>query len=147
MITHKISKPGIVRAFVGNIFNNGQTKPPHINQRALTTNKMFQKMGKMEFSKWLEKNVCSTYVKGDRLTFATTPTIPNQAPPVVYELIYINELWYNNEWDDVVKEPACLSVRSINGVVLSKCPSIMRKLTEEELNLVNLSNTPPQGNA
>lgn len=100
---------------------------------------------KLRFTLWLE-GLKRIYQVGDLVTMALVPVIPN-AVPMVWKITYINELHKDCKYDTDIQEPICLSVQYPNGVTNQKCPATLRKLTKEELALVDLSNKKPAGSA
>lgn len=101
---------------------------------------------KIQFSNWLDK-VHETFKVGKYVTLKQIPPTPN-CIPLYYELIYIEELHHRVEYDDDLREPRSLMCRMMTkidglnqpGQLLNKCPCVMRVLTNEEVELVNLSN-------
>ncbi len=100
---------------------------------------------KLQFTIWIE-GIKSTHKIGDLVTLKQIPFIPNKAP-FYWKITYINELFADCGFDKDVREPICLTLITEHNIVVSKCPGVLRKLTPEEIELVNLSNTKPQGSA
>lgn len=100
---------------------------------------------KVQFSIWLE-GIKQKFAVGDLVTMATIPVIPNVVP-MKWEITYINELHKDCKFDADIKQPICITVRFPNGVCVQKCPATLRKLTTEELALVELSDKKPGGTA
>jgi hypothetical protein len=96
------------------------------------------------------ENVRKHFGVGDRVTYASIPVIQGEPPSALYEIVYIQELWYDVEFDDVVQEPRALLLRNLNymsNTFVSATASRMRKLTTMEASLVDLRDKPVQGTA
>ena len=132
MLTYTIKKPTLIQQ-VG-AFLLGQPKAPSHN------------WDKQTFTKWFETTVRGKFCIGDLITLRDISVTPNTIP-FHYRIGFINELWFNVTFDSSNAEPLCLGCEGLNRSWISKAPSTMRKLTIEEVALVNLSNTKAAGSA
>lgn len=94
---------------------------------------------KIEYSRWIEE-VKSQFAVGDLVTLRSVITSPSKWIPYYYEIVGINELHYTCDWNAHLREPEAIMVNTSGNFLLHKCPSILRKLTPEEINRVRLSN-------
>ena len=98
---------------------------------------------KLRFTVWLE-GIKQAFKEGDLVTLRQIPYIPHKIP-FYWRITYINELFHDVKYDSTMKEPICITVRTENNIFMTKCPGGLRKFTEEELNLVSLSDKKPAG--
>jgi hypothetical protein len=98
---------------------------------------------KLHYSNWIE-GVKAKFKTGDLVTLLHVSVIPN-CVPLYYIVAHVNEIHYLVRFDNQVQQPICLAVRTINGIILLKCPATLRHLTPEEVALVNLQNLQPAG--
>jgi hypothetical protein len=99
---------------------------------------------KPRFITWFEANVRGKFKQGDFVTRIETQPNVFQVP-FYFEVMYVNELYYTIEFNQVCQEPSCIHIKGRSGEVLKRCPSELRQLTVEELQLVDLQNTQAQG--
>jgi hypothetical protein len=134
-----IKKPGLLSTFTS--FLIGPPKEPHHqHKRSLFI------WDKFTFNKWYEENVQGHFCVGDLITLKDIPPVPNTIP-FHYKITFLHEMWYNVKFNSSNTEPVCLCCTSLGGGTINKAPSEMRKLTVEEVALVNLSNIKAQGTA
>ena len=101
---------------------------------------------KVQFIKWFEENVKGKFNEGDLVTrIEYAPYTNPNIIPYYFEVLYVNELYSSIEYNQVCQEPSCLHVKGRSGDILKRCPSELRHLTEEELQIVYLQNTQAQG--
>ena len=100
---------------------------------------------KVQYAIWIG-NVMHNFKVGDLVTLYHVPIQVDHAP-FYYVISYINEYHRDVKYDIDVKQPVCLVLRSKEGILVSKCPAVLRKLTPKEVELVNLSNMPVGGTA
>lgn len=96
------------------------------------------------------ENVRRSFKLTDKITYASIPEVYGELPSALYELVYIQELWYDVEFDSSIQEPRVLLVKNLNylsNTYVSVAASRMRQLTSMELSLVDLRNQPVQGSA
>ena len=139
MIVHSIKHKGIIQTLIGYMptFYNGHDKVP-INSTFARDH-----MDKSKFANFIE-GVRLTFQKDDLVTYKQIPVIP-RILPTHWKVNYLEELYQYAKWDNSLDEPAVVLVQCMDGNIVYKCPRILRKLTEEEKALVNLSNTPCKG--
>lgn len=119
-----------------------------VDRRPVTVNKP-QGFDKRRFALHVE-NVRKKYKVGDRITYASIPVIQGEPPSAIYEIVYIQELWYDVEFDESIQEPRVLLLRNVNYTntpFIPVCASRMRHLTIMESGLVDLRDQPVQGSA
>ena len=100
-------------------------------------------MDKSRFAQFIE-GVRLSYQTDDLVTYKQIPSIKGILP-THWKINYIEELYQYAKWDNSLEEPSVILVACMNGDIIYKCPRILRKLTEEEKSLVDLSNTPCKG--
>lgn len=149
MITKSIKAPTILgrlweATFPGNRTPVNQQHHPHIQQPQAANHGW----GKSRYDLFITE-IGRHFKVGDLLAFAYTPPAAGTLPPY-YRLQYLEELWYKVQFDLAIASPKCLHVENLEfkvGAAFTVAPSRMRHLTPEELELVNLKNSPPQGTA
>lgn len=95
---------------------------------------------KVQFTHWVEK-VKERYKVSQVVAMACNPPQEDKLPPL-YRITYISELYSNTSFDTVFKEPICLTLMPrYGGVAVTRCPSVVRPLTEKEIELVKLQDT------
>ena len=99
---------------------------------------------KLDFNDWFTQNVQNKFAVGDLICYLHIPVRPNVIP-FYWKIEYINELFNVAKYDCVLKEPNVLHCKGMNDSWIYKCPSAVRKLTKEEMELVNLQNSKPLG--
>lgn len=109
------------------------------------------KMPKFEYTRFMESTRL-VFARGDLVTFTHwAPKDDTQAPPQVYRITSFEEFWYNAHLDTSNKQPKCIHIANISkqqqNVGFYTSPERIRKLTEKEVAIVNLSDSPIQGNA
>jgi hypothetical protein len=150
VITHKIKAPSILTRVFDSFRRQEQHTPPALQavaRRPVTAPP--KGFDKRRFALHIE-NVRRHFSVGDRVTYASIPVIQGEPPSALYEIVYIQELWYDVEFDDVVQEPRALLLRNLNymsNTFVSATASRMRKLTTMEASLVDLRDKPVQGTA
>lgn len=100
-----------------------------------------QEWTKLQYATWIE-GVKQVFKVGDLVTLKQVPFVPKRLP-VHWVITDIAEVHHLVSFDPDIKEPICLTVKSISGVVMYKCPSVLRRLTTGEKDLVDLLNTEP----
>ena len=151
MLTHKIRKFTVLE----NTLQRAAIPAAHHGTLRLAhTNPGF--LGPMEwtkahFTEFIEK-VKKEFAVGDLVTGQHCPVLAMRPPAVYYEVRYISELYHDTKFDNAIKEPQCLtlierSLLSSEGGLFTRCPATLRKLTKEEIALVDLQNTKAKGNA
>lgn len=101
---------------------------------------------KERYAAWIENVVKTKFKKGDLVTFASCPPMPNVLP-FNMEITYLHEMHHYVEYDEQLLEPRAITCRTLASTYEFKCPSTLRLLTKEELDLVNLSNKKAYGNS
>lgn len=150
MITHKIKAPSILTRVFESFRRHDTYTPPAlqtVDRRPVTAQP--KGFDKRRFALHIE-NVRKHFGVGDRVTYASIPVMQGEPPSALYEIVYIQELWYDVEFDDVVQEPRALLLRNLNymsNTFVSATASRMRKLTTMEASLVDLRDKPVQGTA
>ena len=94
---------------------------------------------KITYARWVE-TVKSEFKPGDLICMrgSSVFTNPKQAP-FYYTIESIQEIHYLVKFDTHYDEPLCLNVVTAAGFRMSRAPSSIRKLTNEELDLVYIS--------
>ncbi len=146
MITHSIKAPGFIQSVINRVLP--LTRPPivQVQTRGLPPpeDKVREYWDKIVFTKWIE-NVKLGFKKSDLVTFsANSPKAGIM--PLWWKIAYIEEIYTLAEYDQILEEPRVLCLHGQSGGFLNKCPRVMRVLTKEEMELVDLSNKIPQGN-
>lgn len=149
MITHKIKAPSLLTRVIDS-FRSGMS-PHSYPQQQIERRPAIPKPGfdKRRFALYIE-NVRQNFKIGDRITYASIPVVQGELPSALYELIYIQELWYDVEFDETIQEPRVLLLRNMNYTLqthVSVASSRMRHLTLMESSLVDLRNKSVQGSA
>lgn len=157
MITQKIKAPFVVERWTSYPPHGGyqqQHRPQQHTHPNLNTPSQVQtpaKLDKQSYIKFIE-NVKLTYSVGDLCTFKNNVMVP-QRLPVVYRLTYIEELHDKASIDMTIGQPQCLvlvmlGMKPENADKIytpwTCAPARLRKLTPEEIDLVNLSHLPAQ---
>ena len=132
MLTHSIKKY-VTTPVVNNVAY------PKFDRSAYAPKCMWDKV---QYAKWVE-TVKAKYKVGDYLCINHSFSYADNRVPFWYKIVDINEIHYTCDWDNYHNEPACLSVISELGIVMKKCPTGIRKLTDEEVERVHLQNPAP----
>lgn len=103
-----------------------------------------QRMNKREYIRFVEE-VKQIYAPDEYITFKNVVPFAGQLP-VHYKISCIDELHFTVKYNELYKEPACLVCKKLTGDFIHLCPKEIRKLTTEELNLVNILNQKQAGN-
>ena len=140
MLVHKIKKP-VVRSVVAGILSHLLPSNP---EPRLAGHGMILHMNKQLFAEWHKKHVEGKFSVGDLICYVATPSMAN-AIPHHFKITYINELWYQCKWHPGLNAPESLTCQTTAGFSVTKCASVMRRLTKEEVELVSLSNRKIQG--
>lgn len=108
-------------------------------------------MSKHEFNKWFVDTIDGKFRIGELVTANHVPVKPGQPPFFWYEINYLEETYSTARYHDYVKEPIVVHTevmpRSTPRTYRKFAPTTLRHLTKEELQLVYLQNTQPQGSA
>lgn len=98
-----------------------------------------QEKGRSRWPKLLYDNYVSTarnqYKVGDIVTLASIPVSLTYFPATCYRITYIEEIWYQVEYDDHLLDPKCILVSShhVHYPLIKFAPTRLRKLVEAEL--------------
>lgn len=105
-------------------------------------------MTKLGFNQWFMEKVHNKYHTGELYTSNHVPVKPGLAPNYWFEITYLEETYATAKWHDYVKEPLVIHTevmpRSKPRTYRKHCPATLRKLTEEEAQIVYLQNTAAQ---
>lgn len=104
-----------------------------------------QKMGKIEYSRWIEEQKRHFKV-GDLVTLKIVVPQDNICPWLL-RVSYIEEDHNQVHWDSSAMMPAAITCVTSTGVSNHKSPTTLRQLTPEEKELAKLSHTQPLGTA
>lgn len=94
---------------------------------------------KVRFSIWIE-DVKKRFPIDCFVTYRQTPVIDGSFPYAL-RVSFIHEIMQQVKFDPDIREPIALSCQTPAGGYIDKCPSVLRKLTEEEVRLVIASNS------
>lgn len=100
---------------------------------------------KLQYAVWIEK-MKESFKRDDLVTLNQIPVTPNIVP-MYYTLSYIEENHNTVKYDLDIQQPIAFVIKTQENKFLHKCPAVLRKLTTQEIALVNLSNQRPQGTA
>lgn len=136
-----------LQQFMNRVGGNHSPGPTQMVQQQQQYPGMVQKWDKLRYSGWLT-GVMQEFKVGDMVTLKLSP--PQQGRiPYLMKVIYIEEMHNLVEWDKVKNLPCALRLQSAlrPQISFNRVPDEIRKLTYEELQLVRLQNTQPQGHA
>lgn len=139
MITYSIKTPSFIQRMVDHFPNRTPLAlvPPRIDQTPVIS-----EWTKLQFAHWIETVKLAFHV-GDLVTLKQVPVVYNRIP-IVYTIWDIAEVQHQISFDQDIREPICITVKTLAGVMLFKCPSVLRRLSAEECALVDLFNTESQ---
>jgi hypothetical protein len=103
------------------------------------------RMGKIEYSRWIEE-IKTKFKVGDLVTMAICAPQANICPWTC-RVTFIEEDHNHVLWDSTAHQPAAVSIITDTGVTNHRAPSTLRLLTEEEKALASLKNQQPLGTA
>lgn len=136
MITHTINKVSVLNKLWP--FNH---KSVNTEQRPAST-----VWDKATYNAWYEKNVRGHFAVGDLVTLKEIREAEGKIP-FHYKISFLNEMWFNVKFDQALTEPLALCCAGLGNTFVNKSPFAMRKLSVQEVALVNLSNIKAQGTA
>lgn len=124
-----------------------QQHHPQLQHRTpiVLSHQTIQRMGKIEYSKWIE-NQKKLFAVGDLVTLSIIKPQPNVCPWVL-KITFIDEDHNQCGWDHISFQPAAFTVVTPSGVYNHRAPSTLRKLTPEEIDLALLQDQQPLGTA
>lgn len=152
MLTHKIKAPGLVKRLVDTVFNGVNLDPtPRTPVPVTSVSRLLPDMryDKQKFIQFVEKTRESFKI-GDLVTYASQPEVRGLIPVSAFRVVYIQELWYDVQYDYACGEPKLLMLRNINYEAthdMHQAPCRLRQLTNEEKSLVDLRDSKVQGSA
>jgi len=147
MIIHSIVPPTIFQSInekFGKPFNNYKNSfPLNRNSQSACNDEdgviNYVPWSKGQFINFIEL-VKEKYPVGSMVTLRQIPYVMG-IHPIAYEVVYIEELHNVCKYDLDIQQPICISVRTAEGVVLSKCPAVLRALNSPELLALSMKNT------
>lgn len=156
MITHTIRKNReslIQRGFrkVGEMFILGDSPdvehPPNKFQRISDLRRNTPGTpfvwGKYKYAQYLAANVYNKYTKGMQVTLRMYPIVLGKIPPL-HIVDSFQEIHYMANWDAILDEPKSIGISLSGGFIQYVAPSSLRKLSEEEQRLVDVSDQETQ---
>ena len=129
MLTYKIKHPEPV-----------VVQPQSTYARGATYGSRKTAWPKMVYADWVER-VKKEHKVGDLITL-TINEYKQNVIPYYYEITGIGEIHYLVDFDTYFNEPMAIHCLTQHNFAVSKCPSAIRKLTPEEMQLVHLQHTP-----
>lgn len=120
--------------------------PTQIVQQQQQYPGMHQRWDKLRYAHWLS-GVMAQFKVGDLVTLKMTP--PEQGKiPYTMKIIGIEEIHHMVEWDRINNLPCAIRLQAVlRKIEFNRVPDDLRKLNYEELQLVRLQDTQPQGHA
>lgn len=99
-------------------------------------------MGKTEFAHWIEALKKEIKVD-DLMTLASVSYTPGKLPVPLFRVVTLQEIHWNAPIGNVHNQPRAVMCTSltVENVVVSYEPKVLRKLNEEEMKIVNLRNS------
>lgn len=152
MLSHSIKKPSITTRFQDELEKRRAARSAGVpySQAALlspprqTTSEVMP-WTKARFSNFAD-GIKILHPVGSYVTLKNTLAVPNTLPRWTFKVLYISELYNDTHFDTVTQEPVLLHLEPVDGGgIIRKCAGHVRALTEEEMKLVNLSNTKAEG--
>jgi hypothetical protein len=136
MLTYEIKKP-VQQSVIQNIRQSFRDKLDEREKDRFRHNYM----DKIEFAIWIE-GIKERFPKGTLVTMAAIPYQTDAIPPAVFKVNDIQEIHFMAPMDEYVpKQPKCVIVDSTKyDIQAVYCPKTLRKLTDEEVQLVHLRN-------
>ena len=98
-------------------------------------------MGKQVFAGYIEE-IKKEWPKGSFCTLSALAYIPDKDADPLFRVVDHQEIHWNAPLDNVHKQPRCIYVQNVRyeNTVVPYPPKALRKLTEEELNFVDIRN-------
>ena len=98
---------------------------------------------KEQFSRFVS-SVCADFEVQTLVCPSHEKETAGKAPINIWELVYINELYRDTQFDSAIGEPIIFTVRNREtNQLFSRCPKTVRKLTQEEMSYVDAQNQSP----
>jgi hypothetical protein len=134
VITHEINKPTpVLPVVLRNSINEA------VNRARAPMMERDSYWGKLEYAHWIEEEVKKKWKRGDYATIRGVVEIEGSIPAPLFQVDQIQEIHFMAPVSDVAKEPRCMMMRNAQGSIpISYCPSMLRPLSEKELELVRL---------
>jgi hypothetical protein len=152
LITHEIKrprseKPGVVQQIGQLIFGRRehqlQQQPPQypVTVRAPIEPRTSHHWDKVKYAQWVEGEKNRLGGARSLVTLKGVPFVVNAVPQVIWEVAYVQEIHWHAAWDDKLKEPKAFALKLCNSKYSSPveyAPSLLRPLTQEELDIVRV---------